>query len=120
MSAGPFQYSRYSADAGGIYRIRVQAETLALNIGGANNPPGGTINQAGTVRARGSRRSFGIVARAFSIRFTGTPPSGYAASSTLVVPILTKATWDNANLGDSGTYLGASCQLVGKIPESAR
>lgn len=120
MSAGPFQYSKYQATGGGIYRIRVQPETLQLNVGGANSAPGGEINQAGTVRARGSRRSFGIVARGFSLRFTGAPPSGYAPGRTLVVPVLTPARWNDVNLGDEGTYLGANVQVVGKIPESIR
>ncbi len=120
MSAGQFQYARYAADGGGIYRIRVQPETLALNIGAANASAGGTINQAGTVRATGSRRSFGIVARRFAVKFTGTPPEGYAANSIIQLPILTPSVFNGANLGDTGSYLGGTVELVGKIGESVR
>lgn len=120
MSAGRFTYEKYAADGGGIYRIRVQPETLNLNIGGANASASGTINQAGTVRATGSRRSFGIVARRFAVKFTGTPPAGYASGTIIQLPILTPAVFNGANLGDTGSYLGSTVELVGKIAESVR
>lgn len=120
MASGKFQYARYAANAGGIYRIRVQPETLQLNIGSANSSAGGTINQAGTVRASGSKRQFGVIARRFSIKFQGTPPDGYAEGGIIQLPILTPAVYNAANLGDTGTYLGATVELVGKTPESVR
>lgn len=120
MSAGLFTYSRYEANAGGIYRIRIQPETASANIGGANAPPSGTINQQGTVRVTGGNRQFGIKARSVTVKFTGTPPTGYASNQLYRIPILTEALWDGLNLGDTGTYLGVACEVVGKSPERVR
>lgn len=120
MSAGPFVTSKYQADNGDIYRIRVQPETIAANIGGANSPPAGAIDAQGSARVGGGKRQIGIKARAFTFKFTGTPPDGYSTNQILRIPILTKAVFDGVLPGATGTYLGATVQLVGKIAESVR
>lgn len=121
MSAGDFQYSRYESNAGDIYRIRVQPETLALDIAGAvNDPPAGAINTPSTVRVNQSSRAFGVKARSVSLRWTGAPPAGYSGDPISRVPVLQAATFDGANLGDAVTYLGAAAELIGKSAESVR
>lgn len=120
MSAGPFTNTKYEANNGDIYRIRVQPETLAANFGGANSAPTGAINAQGSVRVGGGNRQIGIKARAISIKFTATPPDGYAENQLYRVPILTEARYDGINAGDTGTYLGVTAEVVGKLPERVR
>lgn len=121
MSAGDFIYSRYESNAGDIYRIRVQPETVAATIGAAtNDPPAGTINTPGTVSVSQSARAFGVKARSISIRWTGTPPAGYSGDPISRIPVLQAVNFDNANLGDAVTYLGTAAELIGKSSESVR
>ena len=118
---GPFaQGAKYEADDGTIYRIRVQPETLAASIGGVNASPGGSVDGQGTVRVGGGARQFGIRARSVSVRFTGTPPTGYDEGEILRVPILTPSRYASISLGTTGTYLGVPCEVVGKNPERVR
>lgn len=119
--AGPFaQGARYEADDGTVYRIRVQPETLAASIGGVNASAAGAVDGQGTVRVGGGNRKFGIKARAVSIRFTGTPPTGYDEGEILRVPIMTPTRYSSIALGTTGTYLGVACEVVGKSPERVR
>lgn len=120
MSAGAFVRSRYESNSGEIYPIRVQPETLALQIGStANAAPTGAITAEVSARANGSRRTLGMNARSVTVTFTGTPPDGYATNSTLTVPVLTPELWDSAAKGTTGTYLGVAIEVVGKSAEAA-
>lgn len=120
MSAGNFVRSRYQSNSGEVYPIRVQPETLALTIDAtANAAPAGAITAEVSARANGSRRTLGMNARTVSITFTATPPEGYATNSTLTVPVLTSALWDDISRGDTGTYLGVAVEVIGKSPEYA-
>lgn len=120
MSSGNFVSSRYEADSGTIYRIRVQPETLAANVGGANTAPAGAIDGEGTVRVGGGNRKFGVKARSVTLAWAGEPPDDYAEGEYLRVPILTPARYNSISLGATGTYLGASVTVVGKNPERVR
>ncbi len=94
MSAGLFELSTYESNEGDLYPIRIQPETLQLNINGANAAPTGEPDQAVSARARKSRRAYGVGARTVRVRFTAAAPTGYAEGQVLTVPVLTAALWD--------------------------
>jgi hypothetical protein len=124
MSAGIFEDSFYTDDYDHVRPIRIQPETRGLNIGGqANSAPAGPA-AAGMSYARvsGSKRTYGVTPRKVSIRFTGTPPTGYAANQTYRIPVLIPGHWKaytDPKL-QTGTYLGAACVVVGKSAETGR
>jgi len=121
MSAGAFQYSKYEIDSGGIYRIRVQPETLALVLNATTNEaPSGEIIGVGTVRTSAGNRSFGIRPRMVSIRFTGTLPSGYKSGGIIRLPWLVFSGWSALVNGMTGTYLGQAVELVSRKGEGIR
>ena len=124
MSAGPFTNSFYTSDADFVHPIRIQPETLTLTIGGqANSAPTGPADAGtGFVRVSGGKRTYGITPRKVSIRFTATPPTGYAANQTYRIPVLVPGHYQayiEPKL-QTGTYLGVACQVVGKSAESGR
>lgn len=124
MSAGPFTETFYTDDYDNVRPIRVQPETLTLSIGGQANsaPTGPATAGAGYVRVSGGKRTYGITPRKVSIRFTGTPPAGYAANQTYRIPVLIPGHWKaytDPKL-QTGTYLGVACQVVGKSAETGR
>lgn len=120
MSAGNFVRSRYESNSGEIYPIRIQPETLALQIGTtANAAPTGAITAEVSARANGSRRTLGMNARTVTVAFTAAPPEGYATNTTLTIPVLTPELWDSASKGTTGTYLSVAVEVVGKSPEYA-
>ena len=51
------------------------------------------------------------------MRWTGAPPTGYKASATFEVVAMTPAFYNGITLNGGATYLGASAQVIGKIPE---
>lgn len=121
MSAGDFKYSRYEADNGNVYRIRIQPETENLAIGAVSNgPPAGAINSQGTVRVSNGKRAFGVTPRAVTLQWVDTPPAGYDADGYVRVPILEPTTYTGYNLDETGTYLGQAVKVVGKSPEYVR
>ncbi|MGA7935229.1 MAG: hypothetical protein WCA35_16895 [Kovacikia sp.] len=122
MSQGAFTISRYADDLGDLHPIRLQPETLAATINGAVNaaPSGALTPGADQVRARGSRRKIGKVARWVSFTFTGAVPTGYKAGTGGRIPVLVKATWDAAGIGQTGDYLGSPIQITGKGSEGGR
>lgn len=121
MSSGAFLATgKYEADDGGIYRIRVQPETVAANIGSANAVPAGAVDSTGSVRVGGGNRQIGIKARSVTVRFTETVPEDYAPGQLYRIPILTPAVYDAIQPGSTGTYLGSAVVVVGKNPERVR
>ena len=121
MSAGAFVRTRYELENGDISPIRVQPETLALTLSGStNDAPAGATDRVGSVNVNAGARSNGVNARLVRITFTGAPPAGYLANSTISLPWLSATTFADLNPGDTGTYLGAAVELVGKSPERVR
>ena len=120
MSAGAFTRTFYETDGGDILRARVQPETLAANIGAVNSAPAGPADAPGSARVGGGRRQFGVKMRSVTLAWTGTPPTGYLAGSTVRIPIMQQATYDDIDAGDTGTYRGVAVEVVGKSPESVR
>jgi len=131
MSAGAFITARYPAQYGAgtqIHPIRVQPETLTLSvtIGGAavtNSQAAGAVNNPISAVVSRSKRGRGLIPRSITFRFTGTPPTGYKAGSTLSLPALNSALTGAPN-GATGTYtVGATAspiEVVGVSPERVR
>lgn len=122
MSAGAFSRSKYEADNGDVYAVRVQPETLAATFGGtANAAPSGAVDQQVSARVGGGNRQIGIKTRAVSVAWTGGAPTGYKADEILRIPILTKDLYDAITTNSTtGSYLGGTVQVVGKLPERVR
>lgn len=124
MSAGGFTTTKYEAEGGAIWRIRVQPETLDLQIGSGggsidNDPPtAGLSGNLPTVNVGGSRRRYGVHARGVRVRFTGTPPAGYKSGTSIFLPILQEDNFDAIPRGATGTYLGVAIEVVGKVAEA--
>lgn len=126
MSSGAFTRVNYQAtyNAGAIHPIRVQPETLTLSvtIGGAtvtNTASTSALTTPTSVRVGGGRRRRGVNARLIRIQFTGTPPDGYKAGSTITLPALNAALLAAPN-GATGTYQGAPIVVIGTSPETTR
>ena len=121
MSAGVFVISRYEADNGDVFPIRVQPETLALTLGGsANTAPTDPVDQSVFARAGGGKRKYGRQARAVRLRFTGAVPDGYAPNSTITVPILTPELFGTLTATTTGSYLGTAVRVAGISREGGR
>lgn len=122
MSAGSFLRTRYEADNGEIYPIRIQPETAQATLGsGANNAPAAAATQSVSARVGGGNRQLGLKARSVTVEFTGTPPTGYAPNQSLRIPVLTPAVYNAISPNSTvGSYLGADIIVIGKNPERIR
>jgi len=127
MSAGAFTTVGYQAtyNAAQVHPIRVQPETLALEvtIGGVvttntGEPIADVTNPISAVVSRG-RRSKGLNARLIRITFGENPPADYRAFSTIALPAVNPALLA-APAGASGNYLGTEVTVAGTSPESIR
>jgi hypothetical protein len=121
MSAGQFVRSKYQMDDDAIVSVRVQPETLLATIaGGSNAAPGATVTQSGSARVNGSRRMIGINCRQIRLAWTGAVPDGYKPDGIVVIPWLLRASFVVIKVGDTGSYLGQSVQVIGKTSEAVR
>jgi hypothetical protein len=120
MSAGPFQIYRYEADNGDIHPIKLQPETVAANIGGANSPPSGQVSNDISAWVNRGNRQYGLRPRYVTVRFTSGAPTGYKADQLYRIPILTQARFNAVGRGTTGTYLGEAVTVVSKTTESAQ
>lgn len=119
--AGAFTTTAYELDSGTNVPIRVQPETLAANIGAVNAAPtGGAAAGWPSAMVSKSKRGLGIHPRTVSVRFTATPPEGYAANVAYTIPVLKKSVWDAITPTTTGTYLGVAVKYAGKSPEVIR
>lgn len=117
MSSGPFSSSKYEANSGDIYPVKVQPETLTLTIGGSSNSaPAGTVDQTIRAKVSGSRRSYGVHTRTVTIELTAAL-TGYKENALITLPWLVQSTWEALAPDATGTYLGTACRLAGKSPE---
>jgi len=123
MSAGEFNrefYEMSSENGGYILSCRVQPETLAAEINSvANAGAEGPADAPGSATISQGRRSAGVNMRYVTLAWTATPPTGYSGDNVRV-PVLTPATFASWSLGQTGTYLGAAVEVVGRVGETVK
>lgn len=129
MSAGEFtKLARYQAtyDTAQLHPIRVQPETLTLTLDKApapdlvNTVPAGATTNPISALVGLSRRERGLRARFVTIKWSGSPPSGYKPGTTLNVAIMQQSVFNSINIGDVGSYLETAIEVVAKEPERVR
>jgi hypothetical protein len=119
MSAGAFTISKYECEeTGGIHPIKIQPETLALELNGTTNAaPTGAIDSAPSAQVSRGKRSIGINARTVTFKLTAAL-SGYKQGSPITLPWLKSGTAFNAlKRGQTGTYLATAVEVIGKSAE---
>lgn len=121
MSTGAFVESSYANGLNGdIHPIRIQPETLTLNIGGtANAAPAGAINSELRAFSSSRRRRGAVNARKVGLLITAGGVNEYEVGSTLYVPVLQPETLAAYLLpaGQTGTYNGATVRVIGSSAE---
>jgi hypothetical protein len=123
MSSGPFVDSRYENLAGNVvYPCRLQQETLDLDIGGSTNdaPVAAVTTGVARIKLRKGKREFGPTIRTVTVEMTaaGTGLNAYAeVGDRFILPILSNTFFNGISVGDTGTYLGAACEVKAKFPE---
>lgn len=125
MSAGKFITSKYQAVYGAgtaIHPIKVQPETVSLEINSvANDPPAGTVTSPISARVSGGRRLLGLNANLVRLQWASADvPTGYDPVGTITVPLLAPAVRAVAIAGSTATYLGKDCTVVGTSAETVR
>lgn len=118
MSSGAFQPSKYITDFGNVIPIRVQPETLTLEIDQTINvaPNGDVEDGFPSAKVSGTKRSLGINARTVTVAFTASK-DGYKDGSPITLPALQPALFQAASYGKTGTYLGSPIRVVGRSAE---
>lgn len=122
MSAGAFiNNARYETNKGEVAKIRVQPETLQLELDGVQNDQAlGAITLPVSAVISKGRRSRGLNARIVRITWIGAAPAGYDARGIITLPWLNPNTFDQIEEGAVGTYLTFPVRYVGKTSESAK
>jgi hypothetical protein len=106
--AGRFIISNYEREDGSIGPIRVQPETVT-----SWNPQATGSKTGSFVRARGSKRSYGTVARSVSLgRAVGDGTDYSSAVVSLRVPMFTKTSWEALAAGQVLSYAGKTDWVV--------
>lgn len=120
MSNGPFLRAFYSsAITGKIHPIRIQPESASLVIDGVTNTiPAGPADDPRQMKIS-QRRGIGKFAQKVGVRVTGAGTSGFAVGTVHYVPWLNGSTLASViePLGKTGSYLGASVEVIGYSPE---
>ena len=123
MSAGSFITVNYGSNKlATVHPIRIQPETLTLNIGAVSNsaPSGSAVLPSAQV-SQGKRKK-GLNARTVTFRFAaGEAPTGYKPESPISLPWLeNNAAFNGTFAGQTGTYQGADIVIIGTTNETAR
>ena len=123
MSSGNFEAGKYETISGEIiYPVRVQPETKGLTLNSVANayPTDPVTTGVSRIALRRGRRAFGPAIRTATVKLTadGTGTTAeYKENSLHVVPIFAQATYNSYTVGQTGTYLGIACELVGLFPQ---
>lgn len=124
MSAGAFVRSKYEASYANnrVHPIRVQPETITLEVGGiANTPPADAISIPISALVSRNRRARGLIVRTVTLQAPATnPPAGYLANGLTTLPCLTEAFFDACAAADDSTtvdYLGVSGYSVAYVSD---
>jgi uncharacterized protein YaiE (UPF0345 family) len=106
--AGKFIIANYERDDNSVGPIRVQPETVTTWNTQATGAKSGYY-----IRARGSKRAYGVMARSVTLtRSIGSGEAYNAATVSLTVPVFTKAAWAALSAGQVVTYNGVSDWVV--------
>jgi len=109
--------SKYQSNAGGIYRIRLDAAKAGIT---GNAAPAGGITDPNVeveVAEAGSRRKFGIHPRGVRYRRVGTG-ADLNKVSTVFIPALTEASLTALVATDPITYKGQTYTTPVVVPET--
>lgn len=123
MSAGPFTDAKYENIAGNVvYPVRVQPETLELELNSVTNdePTAAITTGVSRIALRRGRRAFGPAIRTVTVRLDADgagEKAEYQENTLHTVPILAQATYASYNVGQTGTYQGIACTAVGIFPQ---
>lgn len=119
MSAGSFVVSTYEADSGKIHLIRLQNETVNATFAGTDNdPPAAAVDSQFAAEVNRGARAYGLRPRRVNVAFTDAPPTGYRPYTTVSIPVLTKAVYDDIELGGLVSYSGGTGKAKSKTGES--
>jgi len=123
MSQGAFVIVNYGSNKlATVHPIRIQPETLTLNIGAvSNSAPTGTAVLPSAQVSQGKRKK-GLNARTVTFKFApDAAPTGYKPESPISLPWLeNNAAFNGAFAGQTGTYQGADIVIVGTSNETAK
>lgn len=123
MSAGAFDrefYEMSTENGGFVLSCRVQPETVAAEINAvANGGAAGPATAPGSATISQGRRTAGVNMRYVTLAWTATPPTGYSGDNVRI-PVLTPTTFAAWTLGETGTYLGAAVEVVGRVGETVK
>lgn len=122
MSAGRFITNAvYQTDDGETIKIRVQPETLQLELAGIENGQAlGEATLKGSAKVSAGRRTHGINARLVRITWLNAAPAGYDNRGIITLPWLVKTTFDQLPDTAEGTYLTFPVRLVGTTGEDIK
>lgn len=107
MSAGPtLEGARYESNNGIVFPIRIQPETITLNLNSVTNalPSAQVTLDVPSARVGAGRNSFGVNARLVRITFTAAVPPGYLENGVITLPVLTLTAYNAYTRGTTGTY----------------
>lgn len=121
MSAGRFEIRIYEGDSGEYHYIKQQPETATLNIGVDNTNTVLSAEATSVFWAKESRgaREYGLRPRKLRMQWLpNQAPEGYKEEENFEITIYSTACYNTALLRQSATYLGGTCKVIGKVPES--
>lgn len=115
---GTFTRAKYETNRGLVTNIRVQDETIAcvINSVGNDEPDADRTGGLPSAKVSGGRREIGINARTVTLILTAAK-TGYTIGKPLTIPALTKDFYDACEPGETGTYLGVACEVIGRTEE---
>lgn len=120
MSAGRFVDVVYQSDTGELHLMTIQPETAEADIAGTPNaaPAGPATSDFWFQRNRGATE-YGGKPRFIRMRWNvGGAPAGYSENSSILIPVLSAATYNSAVIGSAVSYLGGAGTVSRKIPEN--
>lgn len=112
-----FSIANYELEEGGARPIKVKTSTISTA-----NPNFATAGSGDYVRAGGSKKAYGTVARQVIIsRPVGTEDPYSSSNVSVSIPFLTKASFAAINVGATYTYAGLQDWIVvAKVSEISR
>lgn len=118
MSNGPFSFTNYETNDGVIVGIRVQPETLALELDSVSNAAPAGTPAAGypSAQTSQSRRAIGINARRVTCVYTDAA-TGDLPGLRITLPWLVLSTFNALPRNATGTYNGQPVRLANTLGE---